>query len=262
MSKYTTEVRFICETAAGLSESAGGNSVDEIITAAAPNVFNFDFPIYDENYRLPLETKILRHYYTREIGEETVGLWKLRLNDRLNVIMPYYNVLYKSAMLEFNPFYDVDLTRNFTRKNNGTNTTKTNSASNTETDSNRTIANDDTSYSDRWDLYSDTPQGGINGIAADNDSVGNNSYLTNARHNTDTVNQYASTTDTVSTSSSGTDSSNVEGSATNLEEYIEHVTGKNGGVSYSKLLDDYRKTLLNIDKMIIDSLSDLFFGLW
>lgn len=262
MSKYTTEVRFICETAAGLSESAGGNSVDEIITTAAPNVFNFDFPIYDENYRLPLEIKILRHYYTREICEETAGLWKLRLQDRLCLIMPYYNQLYKSATLEFNPFYDVDLTRDYIRKNDGSNTTETNSTTNNTTKTDRTITNDGSNTNDRWDLYSDTPQGGINGITADNDSVGNNAYLTNARHVTDGGNENSTTNDKGNTNSSGTDNSKVEGTANNLEEYIEHVRGKNSGASYSKLLEEYRNTLLNIDKMIIDGLSDLFFGLW
>ena len=46
------------------------------------------------------------------------------------------------------------------------------------------------------------------------------------------------------------------------EEYLEHVKGKTPGASYSKLLQEYRETFLNIDMMIIDDLSDLFFGLW
>lgn len=120
MSKFTTEVRFICETAAGETESKGFNTLEEILTQAAPHVFDFNFPIFDESYRLVLEKKILRHYYTREIGEETVGLWKLRMNTRLNEIMPYYNKLYESELLEFNPFYDTDYTRTGKRDKTGT----------------------------------------------------------------------------------------------------------------------------------------------
>lgn len=118
MSKYTTEVRFICETAAGLTDSEGYTSVNQILKAAVPSVFDFDFPIFDENYRSILETKILKHYYTREIGLETVGLWKLKLDTKLNEIMPFYNQLYKSELLEFNPLYDTDLERkhNLTKK--------------------------------------------------------------------------------------------------------------------------------------------------
>ena len=51
MSKYTTEVRFICEHSAGLTDSAGYSSVDEVIEKAIPKVFSFNFPIFDEAYR-------------------------------------------------------------------------------------------------------------------------------------------------------------------------------------------------------------------
>ena len=96
MSNYTTEVRYICEAKAGLTESAGQNSVNEIIAASLSSIFNFNFPIFDEQYRSVLETKILKHYYTREIAFESVGLWQLKLDTKLNEIMPYYNQLYES----------------------------------------------------------------------------------------------------------------------------------------------------------------------
>lgn len=215
MSKYTTEVRFICETAAGLSESAGVSKVDEIITKAAPVVFNFDWPIFDEAYRLGLEEKILRHYYTREIGEETVGLWKLRLEDRLNLIMPKYNQLYESARLEFNPFYDVDYTRQGTNSGEGTSSGTTNSTGN--------------------NMHSDTPQNGL-------ESVLSGEYLTDAD---------------VSNSESSSSSQNSSSG-----EFQESIKGKMPGTSYSRLLKEYRQTFLNIDRMVIDELNDLFMGVW
>ena len=200
MSKYTTEVRFICETASGLSESKGYNSVNDIITQAIPKVFNFDFPIFDEAYRNVLLKKILKHYYTREISEETVGLWKLRMDTRLNEIMPYYNQLYKSELLKFNPLYDVDYTRE--HKGNGTNnrtgnTNKTvneaykksiaeeatkNETDNRQITSKNTIAsnsetngtNSSNESGNSLDKYSDTPQGQL-------DNLVNGNYLTNAR---------------------------------------------------------------------------------
>ena len=82
MSKYTTQVRFICESYAGFDESVGYSKADEVISKAIPMVFDFEFPIFDEAYRNVLCRKILRHYYTREIGAETVGLWKKWLNTR------------------------------------------------------------------------------------------------------------------------------------------------------------------------------------
>lgn len=49
MSKYTTEVRFICESEAGLKKSGGYNSVDDIITIASPKIFSFNYPIFDSS---------------------------------------------------------------------------------------------------------------------------------------------------------------------------------------------------------------------
>ena len=109
MSKYTTEVRFICEYYAGLKESVDLNNVEQVIKNSREEIFNFYYPIFNEEYRAQLEQKILRHYYTREIGFETVGLWRLKLQTAMCEIMPYYNELYKSALFEYNPLYDTDI---------------------------------------------------------------------------------------------------------------------------------------------------------
>lgn len=113
MSKYTTQVRFICENAADETESVGFDSIDRIISKAIPKIFDFSFPIWDENYRTVLCTKILKHYYMREIGCETVGLWKLFLSRRLQEIMPYYNKLYETTILDFDPLMDVSYKREY-----------------------------------------------------------------------------------------------------------------------------------------------------
>lgn len=211
MSMYTTELRYICESYAGLTESTGYNNVENIINKALPKIFDFNFPIFDEEYRTVLETKIVKHYYTREICEETVGLWKLRLNTKMNEIMPYYNKLYMAWSVDFNPLYDTDITTEHTLDNESTQTTTGKST----------------------DRYSDTPQGSLQNIE-------DNTYLTNA-----TI---------VDNNASGTSNS--------TDVYLEKITGKRGSMSYSKMLDEYRESLINIDSMIIVDLKDLFFKLW
>lgn len=307
MSKYTTELRFICETSAGLTDSEGYTSTRDIIEKSRAKIFDFDYPIFDENYRSVLETKIIKHYYTREIAAETVGLWKLWLDERMNNIMPYYNQLYKSELLEFNPLYDTDITTDSNRKEkheenttdsnvrtdntsrdeNGTETRTDNLASsNTRTDDLKT-SNDhedhdtDSGTNDSLQAYSDTPQNGLTGVTELN-------YLTNATkntgsdsktHNNDgsyetkntgTQTNAATQTGTVrndinntvrntgTVSDSGTGTKNYD----NVNDYLEHVKGKRGTESYAKMLQEYRKTFLNIDQMVINSLSDLFMGVW
>ena len=107
MSKYTTEVRYICEYYAGLTKSTGYEDIDEIVEKARHKIFS-NYPIFDENHRAELEKKILKHYYMREIGFETPALFKLYLNNRMAEIMPYYNKLYESETFEFNPFINTD----------------------------------------------------------------------------------------------------------------------------------------------------------
>lgn len=248
MSKYTTEVRFICETACGLEESVGYSKVEEVITKSAPKIFDFDFPIFDENYRLVLERKILKHYYTQEIGEETVGLWKLRLNTRLNEIMPFYNKMYESELLEFNPLYDADYYKEGNRDGQRTDDETINSLGGSH--------RENIPKNSQWTLFSDTPQGGITGIAnAEDPSVVSNAYLTNATHViTDAT---GSKDDTTTGQTTGRDTD-----ITTTEQYLDHVWGKFPGRSYSKMLLEYRETFLNIDLRIINELQDLFMGLW
>ena len=253
MSKYTTEVRFICENNAGLSESEGADNVDSILDKCWNKVFNFDFPIFDENYRQVLCRKILKHYYTREIAHETVGRWKLALNAKLNEIMPYYNQLYKSELLEFNPFYDVDLTRS--REGSGTSNRTSN---NTETNSgtSKNVSSDSgTSNTDTLNRFSDTPQNSMDtqGIA---DSVPLTTVTKVNEDNTTTNESTDTLTRNDNKTGSGTENIN------NTDKYIETVKGKQGTENYSSLLKKFRETFLNIDMMIIEDCSDCFFTLW
>lgn len=219
MSHYTTEVRYICETYAEFTESQGYKKVKQIISKSRAKIFDFDYPIFDEAYRPVLETKILRHYYTREICAETVGRWKLFLEATMNEIMPYYNKLYLSELLKFDPLRDVDMHTEHTKEGEG-GTTGNTTGSRTE---------------DNWRYYHDTPQDGITGLQS-------LKYLTEAERQDNEASTSAQTT----------------GTYEDTETYVQHVFGKSKGMTYSKMLEEYRKTLLNIDMMIIKDLEDLF----
>lgn len=269
MSKYTTEVRFICEFESGLTESKGFNDIDTILTNAAPKIFNFDFPVFDEEYRLPLEKSILRHFYTREISEETVGLWKLRLCDKMNLIMPKYNKLFESELLTFNPLHDVDYetsggigtkdsyTRNLQDETHGgKNNTRTFGNTDTVTSNSTTTRTDgltektthgkqvtetktgidktDNDYADsEWSLFSDTPQGGVAGIVAaetpQQESVAGYGYLTNATHNTRDNHDDVTVTYGSTVTDINSGEDSVENSGTQKHETYEGSTNSHAG---------------------------------
>lgn len=247
MSKYTTEVRFICETYAGLNESVGLTKVKEVLAQSWKKVFDFDFPIFDENYRSVLCQKILRHYYTREISAETVGLWKLWLESKMNEIMPYYNKLYNSEKLQYDPMSDVDLTT--THKGTGTDTGTVDQSGSGNREAHGT--SNSTSGTEADQAYSDTPQGTLSGVK-------DMTYLTSAQHNSNE----SSTTNTYQDEENNSSASKQTRDLSSTDEYVHMVKGKSAGTSYTKLLTEYRKSLLNIDMQVIGELSDLFFNLW
>lgn len=279
MSKYTTEVRFICENKSGLEISGGSADVDSIIANSWNKIFTSKAPFFDEEYRSILCQKILKHYYLREICCETVGIWKLWMNTRLEEIMPYYNQLYDSAKIKFNPMHNVDLTSKHERNVEGTSKEDGTRTDNTtgkrtltgirDTDNTSVGTRNTTNSSDgsKRDLYSDTPQGAITGLENEN-------YLTNARKITDNVNETGND-ETNTTEKSDTDYSETEdttgkidgvtsntGKTNTTEDYLETIIGKQGTESFSSLLNEFRETFLNIDMQVIEEFNDLFFGLW
>ena len=315
MSKYTTEVRFICEQKAGLTESVGFNGINDVLDKSWDKIFTKNWEMFDESYRKILCEKILRSYYTREIGAETVGLWQLWMDSTLCEIMPMYNQLYKTTIYEFNPLYNTDMTTTFTKSTKGTdNKTGTSTGSGNVNTKNNHVKEDNYIKTDNLttidsgkseinntrngtktnthndnqnetNKYNDTPQGGLSDIES-------NSYLTDIRMinkdntatdsstetakdistgissstNTNkgkTENSGTTTNNEYSISDSSTQESSTEhGISETLEEWTEKVIGKNNSENYGQLLIDFRKSIINIDKMIIDELKPLFMQLW
>ena len=238
MSTYTTEVRYICETYADLSESVGYADVDDVIAASWDKIFDFDFPLFDEDYREALCSKILRHYYTREIGAETVARWKLFLRDTLDLQMPIINGYYQTAQLtlSLDPTHDVDYTRTHTTTSQGTQqtdgethiTTGSNTSSESSTTTEGTTSNTTegtassqstaTNSSDGLSTseatagaasdsrYSDTPQGALTGVE-------DGRYLTNATAGTSSSTNSSESESRTSGSSSSQDRSETGSTA-------------------------------------------------
>lgn len=307
MSKYTTEVRYICEQKAGLQESTGFNNINSVLDKSWDKIFTTNWEIFDESYRKILCEKILRSYYTREICAETVGLWQLWLDSTLCEIMPMYNQLYKTTIYEFNPLYNTDMTTTFTKTVTGNdsktttgNNNKWNDVSNynkntktddyTVKDSSKTDStskgntNSESSSNDTFaetNKFNDTPQGGIKGIESENyltdirmisrtdtttnSSDENSTSSLNGTYTNENLNKGTTVnegTNRSNTTESGTTNASETGTSETTETWTEKVMGKNNSENYGQLLVEFRKSIINIDKMIIDELKPLFMQLW
>ena len=111
MARYTTQVRTICEKYAGRENAGDFDEIDQIIADSREKIFTADYPIYEGGSKAALETKILKHYYMREIGLETVGIWKHYLNTRMLEIMPFYVDYWQNSLNRLKIDGTVDLHR-------------------------------------------------------------------------------------------------------------------------------------------------------
>lgn len=231
MSKYTTELRWVIENGYDLQLN--------------------EYPIFDENYRQKLNQKIINHYYFREIGFETVGLFRFYLKQTMNEIMPYYNQLYESALLEIDPLNTINFTETLTRTKIGNDTKNFNE--DTTVNSNGDSNSNSTKNTNFKDVESDTPQGML--------SIGNidgELYASYARisknEDTTTSTAHQETTDT---------QKRKNDEKINREDNENYTrTEKGNRESQSELLMKYRETFLNIDMQVINELNDLFMGLY
>jgi hypothetical protein len=233
MSRYTIELRYLIEGNYDLGLK--------------------DYPIFDDSYREQLNNKIIQHYYFREIGFETEALFKNRLNQKMNEIMPYYNQMYESSKLKIDPLSTIDLEEVFSRKSKTTGE-GTSSTSGTGNNTNNFNSTDTTDYG-KLSKFSDIAQ-----AQTTPNEILNDKYLTSA-----TVDDGQDKNTNTGTNTSQTEST-TSGTSTDKRNLDEDTTltrkGNNGTASESELLNMYRETFLNIDMMIIDDLDELFLGIW
>ena len=227
--------------------------ISTVITEAAPLFFNFNFPFYDETKRAEFEQNFLRHFYMREIGLETIDYFMLRLEDKLNTIMPYYNKLLTANAKEYDPFYneiiDESITRDRTGKTNGTDTTATSSNSTTK----GTTTNTTESNANDSNQQSDLPQGSLV-------NFNDNSYLSSAGKGHTETNTSVNGTDETTGTNSG--SSNTTRAETSEGNETEKRTANNVRGNQSEMLRMYYEAQRNILDNIYNDCEDLYMGLW
>lgn len=253
MSTYTIQLKTLIE---GYTQDQENLSHRERIEIGRKQLFDFPYPIFDEAYKRTFETNLIRTFYSREIGFETEGLFKFNLETWLLVNMSYYNQLYESQNLKFNPLLNVEMNETNNRKKDRDE--KVNQSSNTTGKSTSSSNASSTSSGESFnrDIKSDTPDSrlqlstedgkGIIEYASAIDESKENAKNTNTGKSDDTTNN------DVKSLGNQTNESNE------VEDYISHKVGKVGSTSYSKLVMEYRESFLRIENQIFKELQQLF----
>lgn len=212
-----------------------------VLNLTHSDLFDFDYPIYDESQRARFEIMILKYYFQRDIGAETVGQFKLFADDLLNRIMPKYNTLYNAIVEnEIKPLYNDYEVETISRQNQTSNnaTSTGNTTSKVDTDGTTMSAGDNTNK------FWDQPQTG---------EAVNDSYLTNQTNDTNSSNS----TTTGTSSSTATDNTTAKTDGTLNEDIVRKKYG-NVQKSMTDLYMQYAYKFETVDNMIIKELAVLF----
>ena len=242
MSNYTMEIR---------------QMVDEPLIG----LFTFDYDFYsdDKESKKEFERLFTEYYYFREIGFETPERFKLKLQAKLNVIMPYYRQL---ALTEWDKLRTVE--QMMTSKNLTETSTHEQSITGNNESSSSGQSNQSGKGSSTQEQSSTNTQNGKSSNLSDGVSQASleNGYLTSTSSVDDKGNQTlsGSTTDNTEVKSS----QNTSG--TNNQVLSETTTftsiGDIGIQTPAYAITEWRKVLININQMIIEECNDLFMKLY
>lgn len=286
MASYTMQLREYIEHATQYEE---GLSHRERIEKGRKLLFDFDYPIFDESFKAVFETNFIRKFYMREIGFETEGLFKFQLETWLLINMPYYNKLFESEQMKYNPLYNSEIKTTYNKTKDtdtivdtettgdsvGTNEQKMIGKQNDTTNDTETITNNE-NYTDKdfnRSVLSNTPEDRLQ-ITTNNNGEGVIEYASSITENSDLKNGDKTTNiDGVNNRTSqsdrqndingrSTDTTNVKGNTvsdvTEIEDYIQNTVGKIGSISYPEMIMKYRESLIRIENMIHNDMQQLF----
>lgn len=236
MSKYTVELREICETFSReeVESYFTDYNLEDYLTAQEIQVIKERGTWSKEN----LARKIVDHYYMREIGLETVGLFIQKAKVAMQEIMEEKLPLIYSAAIKYDPLVNVDYTEDYT---------STGSSASSTTDSSSSQNNSGTKDSG-LNVQSDTPQG----------QISKDNILAGAYASSTSANENESTSQNTTNSSGLTDNE-----SSNKQDYTKHVKGNSGiSATAQKMVQQYRENIIMIDRDIIKDLSSLFMGVY
>ena len=201
--------------------------IKDLAKIGRTKIFDFDYPLSNKISKEDFECMILNHYLTRRIGFDTVTLFKIKLNVKLNEIMPIYNKMF-DALDGWNIFNDGEKTQRYGTDNREISSETSNELTNTSTSNNT---------SDR--RYSNTPQDEIDNVKA-------GKYVT--EYNYDTNNAEDEST------SSGT-SNNTTNDDNTYAETIEKTSANK-----IEILKQMQEEIKSIYSLIFDDLDILFYS--
>ena len=252
----------------------------DIIDYGKPKLFNFDYPLYDTRLKSQFEADFIRHFYTREIGSESIALFKLRLQDYLTLNHEKWHILYRSMDDSLNPFNNIDLKTirsiDESEQNDRDKTAKDKEiGQRANKDNEKIVGSQDTTVTSHADdftrnLEEDLPDERLTITA--NDGVGLVEYASNIAEskNTNDSTQTSGVDSTTTNVRDGLQDTTRDVDRTELENQLrafeqqleEHKIGRTMNKSFVEIYDEYIKHFQGLHRLMFKDMEKLFLGVF
>lgn len=236
-------------------------------------VFTFNYPFYtdEEKDKKEFEKLFISHYYFNEIGFETPERFRKKLESKLNLIMPYYQQLaltewdkvrsieqmMTSKNLKETTTHEQSINGTSSNTNGGTSTSETTGTSSITSESNSTVSGTTEQTSKASNLADGVSKASLaDGYLTSSSQVNDSSSQSGNQSSSD--NQSTTDTNNITTSQQ----SNSENEQTLSETTTFSSVGDIGIQTPAYAITEWRKVLININKMIIDDCYDLFMKIY
>ena len=212
-------------------------------------VFTFDYEFYSDNVqdKETFEKLFVSHFYFREIGFETPERFKMKLQAKLNLMMPYYRQL---ALTEW------DKVRSIEQMMESKNLTETTEHIQSIQGNSETQSNQSSSSNATQNATSTNESKASNLADGVSQSTLTDGYLT--------ASGKTEQTDNTQTESSGTGSQTLTGN--NEQQLTEKTTfTSNGDIGIQTpayAIAEWRKIIINLNQLIINECEDLFMKIY
>ena len=212
-------------------------------------LFDFPYEFDDPKFRAQIEQSVIDYYYNYEIGTETPDEFKRRFQAKWLSFIDYYNLLYNTTLLTYNPLINYkmtealeqlatsnntqnsvsDTTSNATTSQEGTDVLRqSTSTDNTRTD-NLTSESDSITTTDNTSESDSTRTDNLKAVTTDSSEGSGNEKTSDYPQQAIAGGDFLEGEKTSTTSTSGTSTTDNTGTQTNTGSTINTGTQTNAG---------------------------------
>ena len=200
-------------------------------------LFDFPYQFDDQKFKSQLEQSVIDYYYNYEIGTETPDEFKRRFQAKWLSFIDYYNLLYNTTLLSYNPLINYKMTEALEQlattnntQNSITDSTSTGTTTQEGTDVLKQSTTTDSTRTDNLTSKNDTTRtDNLKSVVANSSEGSGNEKTSDYPQQAIAGGDFLEGEKTSTTSTSGTNTTDNTGTQTNSGTTLNTGTQTNAG---------------------------------